>query len=812
MSRERSKSAEIRLDGQILQEAVDFFAQAESDLKDGYKEFLTVLEAAAHGLTPDKPDCGLEIGHIEALIAAITDWTSRQYSTKEASEKSKTRRGRRKRMFVDSCSNVFGLNATSSSRLISCLVPKDIFPSGLAPQSLLLWTLTNRYSLGVRPVIEPVLRWTNCLLHYSLCPVEDLQKIYELLIQSLDIRATRPFLYDLLYKLTGNDKRLVTSWRVRLLLHHRAKFGINPTLEHLLHKCQQLRPDLVTITLSKKAQPAKLRNGQMEKSFAAAWAEKAPTMFQEGGLSARLTLWGTGPSGSLLADQSNKLKRLCLVPAVEEAIQGQPAEKRARLEEAKTLHECKTVGDLVKHLPRLQGPAQAMSLIGSPQTFCLIMLNPSSVEMQERLSLTLYHILHNEFFSMTRTVGHSKRKKDLLCRVNQLQDWLQQGIPVVGRFLAQYLAVWNGKDFFLEILKLVVYLQLTDFGELNDLILSPLRTYFNSTYSCMEQLLVLTYLNKLCLHWASVEYERCKNSLNGPFPTANTSCDDPLASIAGLTDAFGQLTESGLCQLVRKQKIPMDAHRQRTNINIYMNEVLSMYMTLSRCLILKEIPVRAQLPAAVVYFSLFGSSSVFLSRSLEYLTMTKHETIPLCHRKAKELENEGDHLGKEVALKQVENLDLLNACTKDALAVLATEKYLTRGESLFRQHWELDEEHLRKNLCIVSHPALLPYVQRFVKEFGSQNKLESEVCYRELMDEHSYAHEKFWSCLVERVPRVTEFCDTFYSKVRPSSSATSPKMMSDSRSRASQNSLAESVATSGVSSMKPSTRSHRRKK
>jgi hypothetical protein len=97
-------------------------------------------------------------------------------------------------------------------------------------------------------------------------------------------------------------------------------------------------------------------------------------------------------------------------------------------------------------------------------------------------------------------------------------------------------------------------------------------------------------------------------------------------------------------------------------------------LQLSRSLVLKELPVRPELPPAVVYFSLFGTNPAFLSRSLDYIAMMKHEMIPMCHRKMKIFEEEKDTLGKAVAESQSENLEVLNAVTKDALAVLATEK------------------------------------------------------------------------------------------------------------------------------------------
>lgn len=42
-------------------------------------------------------------------------------------------------------------------------------------------------------------------------------------------------------------------------------------------------------------------------------------------------------------------------------------------------------------------------------------------------------------------------KQDLLHRLAVLQHTLMQGVPVITRFLAQYLPLWNEKDYFAEV-------------------------------------------------------------------------------------------------------------------------------------------------------------------------------------------------------------------------------------------------------------------------------------------------------------------------------------------------------------------------
>mgnify|MGYP006888597994 CR=1 FL=1 len=119
------------------------------------------------------------------------------------------------------------------------------------------------------------------------------------------------------------------------------------------------------------------------------------------------------------------------------------------------------ISDFIRDLTRLKTVTQAMSLMNKPPQ-AMLYLALSSTEMQERLSFTLYYTLYNEFFSMTQSAKHRKRKTDLLCRVNRLQEYFQHGLPVVGRFLAQYLSTWDGEEYFIEICKMLSCLQLTE--------------------------------------------------------------------------------------------------------------------------------------------------------------------------------------------------------------------------------------------------------------------------------------------------------------------------------------------------------------
>ena len=69
------------------------------------------------------------------------------------------------------------------------------------------------------------------------------------------------------------------------------------------------------------------------------------------------------------------------------------------------LSDCRTVGDMFANVHQLALPCRSMSMLKTPHTFYLIWLNPNATEMKERLSFTLYHTLHNEFFAQSCTKG-----------------------------------------------------------------------------------------------------------------------------------------------------------------------------------------------------------------------------------------------------------------------------------------------------------------------------------------------------------------------------------------------------------------------
>lgn len=253
---------------------------------------------------------------------------------------------------------------------------------------------------------------------------------------------------DLLLKITSNKKYIVTKRRVKILQEVEPQHVANV----LLRRYQNLRPDLVKEKVSMKSmirRTAKHFDGLMERTFGEIWSHP-----KHKGEEAELSF-----DVSTVGVNYNSLIPSLTFESIGQSEQSYPTKSKQGIK------ECKSVQDLVSSIRQgLKMPDQALSLLNNPTLCTLLLLNPTPTEIQERLSITLYFTLHNEFLSMSRNQKQSQQKKDLLCRINMLQESLQYGLPVVGRFLAEYLVAWDGNEYFNEICKMLSFMPITDFA------------------------------------------------------------------------------------------------------------------------------------------------------------------------------------------------------------------------------------------------------------------------------------------------------------------------------------------------------------
>jgi len=340
----------------------------------------------------------------------------------------------------------------------------------------------------------------------------------------------------------------------------------------------------------------------------------------------------------------------------------------------------------------------------------------------------------------------------------KLQENIQQGVPVVGRFLTEYLEFWDGKSHFEHFLRLVSQLQITDYKELHDCIISPIISKHFQSYNQIQQLVVLSCLHRLLRQWAIVEMDRFTKHRRSIFPINTINCTDALDSIYHLTVSIGESSRLAL-SLARQAVEP--THLMTT-------QILKQYRT-SQVLMTKfEVPLRVDLPSPFLYDSLFSHSADLLSVSCQYILTAKKEVLPALKRafREAELEHGSGHpttLILEEMLSEESKEELLTA-TRDFLVFLSPGQVNLTPSSILRQEWDLPEgeESLKEKLYITSHPAMLPFSLSYIDSLDLDEE-ERQSAWIELSTEQE--DDSSWEtniCIDQGRPKLAS--STFYKK------------------------------------------------
>ena len=488
--------------------------------------------------------------------------------------------------------------AQLARRLLYSLVPGDLVP-GLELAALCLWAL-GAATLSRECVVLPALRLTCLCLQYDC--VDDrrpVSALYEMFIKLLCKEKVGVVAAELLCLLTVTSD--VRRWRVEAVMAAQERLGSQPALDSLIFKYRQLRPDLVPHYTAPPGRAVREGKSAIHRRFHRVWEHRV-----DASRASLETIWarGQGRGGEVV----RKGARETLVPgpgalAVQSGLQSQ----RSLL----PLAQCSSLQEVAENQDRIQLPAQILALLGCRVGVNVLVTEPALVE---RLSLTLYHTLRNEFLaSETRTeaaAGEARRRRrrsQLLQLLVELQEAVQQGLPVVGRFLTEYLAVWDGQQHFTVVLKLISQVQITDFKELYDCLLEPVMAHYQA-YSVIQQTVVLSYLGELLRSWAVTEHKRFNTVDQGEsesiFPINSKHCENSVQSILELSRHLGELATLSLAR----------AQEQEEDTDLLVSRVFDMYKINQKCMMEQKVPVRLEVPKHYFYASLFSYNASLIDQ------------------------------------------------------------------------------------------------------------------------------------------------------------------------------------------------------
>ena len=337
----------------------------------------------------------------------------------------------------------------------------------------------------------------------------------------------------------------------------------------------------------------------------------------------------------------------------------------------------------------------------------------------ERLSLTLYHTMHNEFLSGEKdTPRKTARQKHLLTLLVDLQSSVQQGIPVVGRFLTEYLAVWDGTKHFTAVMALVSQVQITDFQEVKDCLLDQMRLHMKE-YTVEEQMVVLHSLAKLSRSWAVVEHRRFntldQGETEGVFPINSQHCTNSLQSIIDLAAHVSEFAMTSMNAAQEKQE----------DINLLVADVFNLFKINQQCLLDYNVPVRLEVPKCFFTAALVSYDASLIEQACDYIVLNRNTVVPFLRAEQKAATQNGDSVTSNLVASQLteKQLTSLNEVGRDFLVFLAPGRTEVKKGSLLKEVWAAGrEDWIRDHLFLSSHPAFLSAGLKYLEE----QRVESE--------------------------------------------------------------------------------------
>ena len=561
---------------------------------------------------------------------------------------------------------------------------------------------------------------------------QELASLYEMFLGLLSRDKLTEHCAGILHFLTTSAE--VTEWRIRTVLKTQSKQGSSHQLDSLLWMYRQWRPDLIP---NCKAPVAKrvfsLKNKKRSKEFKRfhkIWVDRMDSSLNKDNKTDQLWVRGV-TEGSVF----KKPQRANLVPSNDVLPLGKTSRRKAKTEPAKVVGEMNTLKELIDNIHNIRLPANILSLLGNSACVQILVLDQVLVE---RFSVNIYHLLHNEFLitedrkiSPAEERRRFKRRENILDLVAKLQDKVQQGLPVIGRFLTEYLPHWDGKSHFGSFMKLLSQLQITDHKELHDCIIAPILSNHFQNYSTIEQLVVISYLHRLLRTWGVVELDRFNNHRRSVFPINTVNCTNPLESMYNLSISIAEMSTLALAL----------ARERSESTHLLSVNILSQYKLTQLVMLEYNIPLRMDLPSPYLYASLFSYSGDLLSMSCSYILTAKRTVLPALKKALREAElrDGSEHpttLQIEAMLTE-ESKEGLLAATRDFLVFLSPGQVNLTHTSLLRQGWDIPEgeEALKESMFITSHPAMLPWAVQYMDSLDLDREEDRHRAWVELSAE-----------------------------------------------------------------------------
>ncbi|XP_045541704.1 uncharacterized protein LOC123723185 [Papilio machaon] len=417
---------------------------------------------------------------------------------------------------------------TKWTSLGACLVPNEKIGK-LTIDYALRWLLAKHDNQSNFSNISFLLDWLTAAMDCNSVELDALNIGYEVFYSTLTYEALAPHSIKLVYNLTKPSD--VTRRRVVELLNcakkREAKKNLYRQIQVLLGLFKSYRPECVPEDIPSISIHTSFRkiNANLLNRFTISQSKRNLLCNTK-----QYLLW-TNPINC----DSGRNKKDPLIPNMEFLKLGsmQYTEQVTQ----KTYLDFSSPVSLLKHSVSRSSirPARLRALLCNDTGTTLLAL--ASDNEQAFFSHDLHHILNHCFFD--KSPYSYEEKRYLLHRLAVFQRTILQGIPVVTRFLAKFIAFWNETDFFGEIMDLVEWLSADCYEYIEAIMTSLTKIYCRA--NSMDQCVILRSLSAL---YANLVYTSVRNCRL--FMSTNSPQIEYTQILRGVAKLLTQLYSKGL--------------------------------------------------------------------------------------------------------------------------------------------------------------------------------------------------------------------------------------------------------------------------
>ncbi|XP_069684258.1 centromere protein I-like isoform X2 [Periplaneta americana] len=491
---------------------------------------------------------------------------------------------------IDALINIEYLASVKFQQLLSCCVPRTKV-SSKAVLGILHWIFTYFHSKPFGSVTK-ALDWIIGLVEFRLTDEKTVHAFYQHFFMLLRIDKLAVFACKLIHLLTSPAD--ILRWRVCLVLKAEQMFGKTRHTSALLCLFKSYKPECVPEnTVAINLQLAFRSVGKMNSVFEKVQSRLNATHDER--THTENIVWDCAQG----LKRTTKRKKLGAIPPIDYVHFGS---ELYREKKKKLVSEFKTMESLCLHQLNLDMPCNAMSLLQNTAGIHIITFEGRSLQI--RLSYNMYHTLYAAFLEQNSDYSYEE-KQNLLERIVALEEYMQQGIPVVSRFLAEYMHRWDGDDFRDMIFRLLPWITFMTFSELKDLILDNIRTLF-VTSSVEVKSSIIVMLSRFVQNLICVILNRRREELPNLFLDYSDSIE--CSTTETLQNIIQFISDLCSCGLTLEQ-----------GNYILFHESLKFFEMISFLEEKYKLPMWSMMPPAVVYNGLFSTNAVFMSRVCKLL-------------------------------------------------------------------------------------------------------------------------------------------------------------------------------------------------